>query len=137
LSKDRVPIKGLKDERRSVYDEIKGMSPEAQVIEIQRPRVRTGETDNAEGKKLETRTGHLMSDGDGNFPFGSLNQWEIEVLDTEMARSDFQAWYRNPSINFRRRSPSPPLAQTATRLYMADFIYRIHICFASLDICSV
>ncbi len=73
------------------------MSPEAQVIEIQRPRVRTEETENAEGKKLETRTGHLMSDGDGNFPIGSLNQWEIEVLDTEMARSDFQAWYRNPS----------------------------------------
>ena len=37
-----------------------------------------------------------MSDGDGNFPIGSLNQWEIEVLDKEMGRSGFQAWYRNP-----------------------------------------
>ena len=37
-----------------------------------------------------------MSDGDGNFPIGSLNHWEIEVLDKEMGRSGFQAWYRNP-----------------------------------------
>ena len=37
-----------------------------------------------------------MSDRDGNFPIGSLNQWEIEVLDREMGRSGFQAWYRNP-----------------------------------------
>ena len=37
-----------------------------------------------------------MSDGDGNFPIGSLNHWEIEVLDKEMGRSGFQTWYRNP-----------------------------------------
>ena len=93
----RVAIKGLTDERRAVYDEIRGMSPAPQVIEIKRPRVRTEETENAEGDKLETRTRHLMSDGDGNFPIGSLNQWEIEVLDKEMGRPDSQAWYRNPS----------------------------------------
>ena len=27
-----------------------------------------------DGNKLDTRTDHLMSDGDGNFPIGSLNQ---------------------------------------------------------------
>ena len=92
----RVAIKGLTDERRAVYDEIKGMSPEAQEIEIKRPRVRTEETEGADGKKLQTRTGHLMSDQNGNFPIGSLNHWEIGVLDREMSRSGFQAWYRNP-----------------------------------------
>ena len=97
FGKYRVAIKGLTDERRAVYDEIKGMAPEPQVIEIKRPRIRTEETENTDGNKLETRTGHLMSDGDGNFPIGSLNQWEIEVLDKEMGRSGFQAWYRNPS----------------------------------------
>ena len=93
----RVAIKGLTDERRAVYDEIKGMSPEPQVIEIKRPRVRTEETEDADGNKLETRTGHIMSDGDGNFPVRLLNDWEIEVLDKEMGRPGFQAWYRNPS----------------------------------------
>ncbi len=38
-----------------------------------------------------------MCDEDGNFPVESLNEWEIEVLDTEMRRPDFLAWYRNPS----------------------------------------
>ncbi len=95
--KYRVEIKGLTDQRRAIYDEIKGMSPEPQVIDIKQPRVRTEETENADGKKLETRAGHLMSDGDGNFPIGSLNRWEIDVLDKEIGRSNFQAWYRNPS----------------------------------------
>ena len=73
------------------------MSPEPQEIEIKRPRVRTEETEDTDGNELETRTGHLMSDGNGNFPVGSLNLWEIEVLDKEMGRSGFQAWYRNPA----------------------------------------
>ena len=94
----RVAIKGLTDERRTVYDDIKGMSPEPQLTEIKRPRVRTEETQNADGNKLETRTGHLMSDADGNFPIGSLDsEWEVEVLDKEMGRPGFQAWYRNPA----------------------------------------
>ena len=92
----RVAIKGLTDERRAVYDEIKGMSSDPQEIEIKRPHVRTEETVSADGNKLETRTGHLMSDGDGNFPIGLLNQWEVDVLDKEMGRAGFQAWYRNP-----------------------------------------
>ena len=97
FGKYRVAIKELTDERRAVYDEIKGMSPEPQVIEVKRPRIRTEETEDAHGNELETRTRHLMSDGNGNFPVGSLNQWEIEVLDKEMGHLGFQAWYRNPS----------------------------------------
>ena len=38
-----------------------------------------------------------MAAADGNFPVGSLNSWEIGVLDREMARDGFQAWYRNPA----------------------------------------
>lgn len=93
----RVEIKDLSDERRAVYDEILGMSSDPQVIEIKRPRVRTEETEDVDGGKLEGRSGHLMSDANGNFPIGSLNQWETEVLDREMSRSGFKAWYRNPS----------------------------------------
>ena len=97
FDKYRVAIKGLTDERRAVYDEIKSMSPEPQAIELKRPHIRTEQTEDADGNKLETRTGHLMSDGDGNFPIDSLNQWEIEVLDKEMGHPGFQAWYRNPA----------------------------------------
>ena len=31
------------------------------------------------------------------FPVGKLNPDEIEVLDTEIARGDLLAWYRNPT----------------------------------------
>ena len=93
----RVALKALSDERRAVYDEIKGMSPEVQETAIKRPRVRTEETETADGDKLESRIRHLMADADGNFPVGSLNSWEIGVLDREMARGGFQAWYRNPA----------------------------------------
>lgn len=93
----RVAIKGLSDERQAVYDQIRSMSPQPSTIEVKRPRIRTEETRDADGNELPTRIGHLMSDGNGNFPVGSLNKWEIEVLDKEMARPGFQAWYRNPS----------------------------------------
>jgi len=48
----RVDIKGLTDERRDVYETIKSLSPEPQVTEIQRPRVRAEETEDADGNKL-------------------------------------------------------------------------------------
>ena len=97
FGKYRVAIKGLTDERRAVYDDIKGMSAAPEKINIKRPHIRTEETENADGNKLETRTGHLMSDRDGNFPIHLLDQWEIDVLDKEMGRTAFLAWYRNPS----------------------------------------
>ena len=124
FSEYRVAIKGLSDERRSVYDEIKGMSPESQAIEIKRPRIRTEETEDVDGNKLETRIGHLMSDGRGDFPIGSLNQWEFEVLDREMSRFGFLAWYRNPS-----RPSADALAiayqndQGHWRLMCPDFVF--------------
>lgn len=97
FTKYRVAIKALTDERRAVYDDIKGMSTEPQVIDIKRPRARAEETEDAHGNTLPTRNGHLMSDSAGTFPVGSLNQWETEVLDKEMDHPGFQAWYRNPS----------------------------------------
>ena len=53
----------------------------SQAIEVKRPRIRTEETRDADGDELATRNGHLMSDDTGAFPVGSLNNWEIEVLD--------------------------------------------------------
>lgn len=93
----QVSIKGLRDERQQVYDEIKGMSHEPQRIQPKRRRVRTEETKELEGNMLETRRLHLMADEKGEFPVASLNDWETSVLDAEMQRDDFLAWYRNPS----------------------------------------
>lgn len=92
-----MEILGLSDQRRAVYDEIKGMSRERQRVDIQRPKIRVEDTQDAEGNMVQTRTGHLMSDPNGSFPIGRLNSVEVDVLDKEMSRPGFMAWYRNPS----------------------------------------
>jgi type III restriction enzyme len=97
LKEHRVAIKALADERQAVYDDIVAMSTEPQRIDILRPRVRAEETKAADGSLLATRQAHLMSDPSGEFPIGSLNDWETRVLDAEMGQAGFLAWYRNPS----------------------------------------
>lgn len=92
----RVAIKALADERRAVYDEVIAMSREPQRVDVLRPRVRAEETEDGDGDLLPTTAGHLMSAENGDFPIGALNAWEQRVLEAEMARADFLAWYRNP-----------------------------------------
>lgn len=97
LTQRRVAIKGLSDERRAVYDILIGMSTDPQRIDILRPKVRAEETEaGEEGAKVPTRPLHLMSDENGDFPIGSLNTWETNVLDSERQEPGFLAWYRNP-----------------------------------------
>jgi hypothetical protein len=97
LTAHRVAIKGLSDERHAVYDDIIAMSTEPQRIDILRPRVRAEETKTAGGSLLPTEPQHLMSDPAGEFPIGSLNDWERRVLESELGQPGFLAWYRNPS----------------------------------------
>lgn len=124
MTEHRVAIKGLSDERRAVYDDIVAMSTEPQRIDVLRPHVRAEETKGADGETLPTRPLHLMSAPDGAFPVAQLNEWERGVLEAEMARDDFLAWYRNPS----RASPdSLSVAYTdgkgAWRRMCPDFLF--------------
>lgn len=98
LAQHRVEIKGLSDERKAVYAEITAMSTDPERIGIVRPHVRAEDMwADKEGTPADMRRLHLMSDGNGDFPIGSLNTWEIPVLDREMGRPGARAWYRNPS----------------------------------------
>lgn len=97
FSEFRVDIKGLTDQRQAVYAEIRSMSTEPQPVSIQRPHIRSENTRDENGNLLKTRPLHLMADKDGQFPIDSFNEWETRVLDKEMTRSHFLAWYRNPS----------------------------------------
>ncbi|MBM7456424.1 hypothetical protein HNR62_002310 [Oceanisphaera litoralis] len=96
FSEFRVDIKGLNDQRQAVYADIRSMSSEPQHVSIQRPRIRSENTRDEDGNLLNTRPLHLMADKAHSFPIGSLNEWETRVLDREMSRSHFLAWYRNP-----------------------------------------
>lgn len=101
LAKYRVDIKGLTDERQAVYNDLIAMSTEPQQINLTRPKVRQEETKERDKDGNEalvpTRPKHLLCGPDGEFPVGSLNAWEIDVLDAELQRSGTVAWYRNPA----------------------------------------
>lgn len=100
LGNHRVAIKSLSESRQSLYAEITAMSTDPQLISMALPKNRQEETKRSEGDStqlLERRGLHLLSDEEGMFPVGKLNPDEVEVLDTEIARGNLLAWYRNPT----------------------------------------
>jgi hypothetical protein len=126
LTEFRVDLKGLKDERQGVYREIAEMAAEPIDMPLARPRselqasTATRELDGSE-TVLPRFEKHLLCDEDGLFP-GSFNEWETNVLQTELARRDCIAWYRNPS----RGSESlgiTYIADKSIRVMRPDFIF--------------
>jgi type III restriction enzyme len=95
LNQFKVEIKNTTGATRDAYRTVEEQtsSPEALTVEL-----RTNEksaTKDANGDDLPTFAGHIYADADGNFPV-KLNEWEREVIATEIARPSFVAWYRNP-----------------------------------------
>lgn len=97
----RVAIKGLPDVRQQEYEDIRAMATEPQRGALRPPRTRI------EGYVVELEDGqlfspstvplHLMSDEEGLFPLSTLNNWECEIVNAELARPNVRGWYRNPS----------------------------------------
>lgn len=97
----RVALRGLADERRDTYDDIRAEAVEPQVTPLARPKSRLedfAEVENDQVKSAELIDKHLMADDAGQFPLSSLNGWERPVIRKEVARLDCVAWYRNPSV---------------------------------------
>jgi hypothetical protein len=97
----RVALRGLADERRDAYEEIRAQAVDPQLADLARPKSRLedfAETENEQVRASELIDKHLMSDDDGWFPLSSLNGWERPVIRKEVARPDCVAWYRNPSV---------------------------------------
>jgi len=101
LNEYRVAIKGLSDERQEAYRQIREMSTEPQDIDLTKPKSWMEPTvareANGDEHPLPTRKHHLLCDTAGNFPADLNSSWEKDVLDREMNRAGFVAWYRNPS----------------------------------------
>ncbi len=97
----RVAIKELSDERQQSFEDIRAETTEPQRGELKRPRTRmedyavVDEDGQTAAAPLADR--HLMSDDHGEFPLSSLNDWEFEVVQSELRRRSSTAWYRNPS----------------------------------------
>jgi len=63
-----------------------------------------------------------MSDVKGLFPV-ELNQWELKVLETEMARSGFESWYRNPDRASQDSLAMAYIEAEEYKLLRPDFIF--------------
>ncbi len=100
LTKYRDRIKRLPDDRQEAYRQISALSREAQDIDLVKPVAWMEATAEREADGRETQLPahkhHLLCDEKGLYP-AALKTWELKVLQSEMKRSGFKFWYRNPS----------------------------------------
>jgi type III restriction enzyme len=101
FTQHRVDIRSLPDERQQEYEVIRALATDPQRGELRRPRSRMEDFQTVDGKgqigSAPLVDHHLMSDPDGNFPIGALNDWECDVVLEELSRRDCVGWYRNPA----------------------------------------
>jgi type III restriction enzyme len=95
LAKYGAEIKNTTGATRDTYRKVQEQTSAPEAITVELRANEKGATKNGEGVDLDSFTGHLYSDGDGRFP-AHLNDWETTVVNTEISRPSFVAWYRNP-----------------------------------------
>lgn len=100
LTRFRIEIKDLSDERQDVYRQIREMSAHPMDVDLARPtswmQATTIREANGSEAPLPTFDRHMLCDEKGMFP-EDFNSWEGEVVSAELARPGSVAWYRNPS----------------------------------------
>jgi len=100
LTKYRVEIKSLSDERQEVYRQIREMSAHPLDVDLAKPAswMQPSTVREADGSEtaLPRFERHLLCAEDGMFP-EDFNSWEGDVLSAELKRAGTIAWYRNPS----------------------------------------
>ena len=130
LTQYRVAIKSLNDDRQNMYREIRAMSTDPLDIDLVRPKLWRQQTKakNPDGQTVDLPKyeKHLMCDADGLFP-DDLNTDEIAVLKTEMNRTGFVAWYRNPPATNQESLGISYEIDGIPRMVRPDFV-----CFSAL-----
>jgi len=100
FAEHRVAIRGLADERQQTFEEIRAEATEPQRGDLKRPRTRMEDfavvDEDGQIAVAPLASRHLMADDDGQFPLGALNEWEYEVITSELERDSTVGWYRNP-----------------------------------------
>jgi type III restriction enzyme len=64
----------------------------------------------------------MLCGEDGTFP-AEMNTWEVKVLEAEMQRQGFQAWYRNPSRTSQDSLGIAYLINAQVKIVRPDFIF--------------
>lgn len=99
IAEFRARIKALPHDRQDAYRQIVALSTEPQDVGLVRPVSRfepsmVREKDGSESA-IPSYTQHLLCGEQGTYP-AELGNWEQAVLNAEMGRGGFKAWYRNP-----------------------------------------
>jgi hypothetical protein len=95
LHKHRVAIKNTTGATRDSYTRVMEQTNSPEAVTVQLRFNERAPTKNREGEDLPTYPSHLFADAEGMFPV-DLNDWERRVIEAEVAREEFVAWYRNP-----------------------------------------
>lgn len=99
FSRFAVEIRNATGATRDAYLKVKEQTskPEETSIELTTTlKAPTKESNKEDARDLPTLQGHLYADANGRFP-AKLNDWEQAVVEAELKRRSFVAWYRNPS----------------------------------------
>jgi hypothetical protein len=95
LAKFAVEIKNTTGATRDAYRKVQEQVSAPEPIAVELRMNEKAATKDGQGELLRVYSGHVYSDADGKFPV-KLNEWEEEVVITEITRCSFVAWYRNP-----------------------------------------
>ena len=99
FSNFRVEIKNTTGATRDGYLKVQEQTSQPEEVGIELTttlKAPTKDSNKEEAENLPTFSGHLYSDTKGKFP-ARLNEWETKIVEAELSRPSFVAWYRNPS----------------------------------------
>jgi hypothetical protein len=94
-----VEIKNTTGATRAAYARVKEQASSQEEATIELPdtlKAPTKSSSRPDAIQLPMFGGHIFSDGHGRFP-AKFNDWEQSVVEAEVSRPSFVAWYRNPS----------------------------------------
>jgi hypothetical protein len=95
LDRFRVQIKNTTGSTLDAFTRVREQTTTPETATVQLRDNERAATKDRNGEDLPRYSGHLFADADGLFPV-DLNLWERAVVEAEIARSGFVAWYRNP-----------------------------------------
>jgi superfamily II DNA or RNA helicase len=95
LDRFRVQILNTVGATRDAYTRVQEQTSSLETSTVRLRQNERAATKDRNGEDLPLYPGHLFADGDGLFPV-DLNDWERAVIEAEIARIGFVAWYRNP-----------------------------------------
>jgi superfamily II DNA or RNA helicase len=91
----RVQIANTTGATRDAFTRVKEQTAKPEVVTVELRANERAATKDAKGEDLPRYPGHLFADTSGLYPV-SLNDWERRVVEAELERPGFVAWYRNP-----------------------------------------